>query len=109
MDKRKEMLLAAATVAVALTVTLSAAEIALRVRSTYKNIYNIEMVKYATELKMPDPEGQVSHVHQRNKTAKLMGVEVSLNTLGNRGPDLAVQKPANTKRVFVLGSSVTMG
>jgi lysophospholipase L1-like esterase len=67
------------------------------------------MVKYAKELKEPDPKGEISHVHRTNASAELMGVEVKLNSLGHRGPELTQPKSPDIKRVFVLGSSVTMG
>lgn len=83
-------------------------ELLVRIISTKKLFYNIEMVKYAKELKIPDPEGIASHMHRPNASAVLMGTEIKLNSLGNRGPDLGV-KSKDTKRILVLGSSVTMG
>lgn len=81
----------------------------MRVITSRRLIYNIEMVKYARALKQPDPRGVVSHVHRPSQRATLMGVEVALNALGNRGPELIDPKPSGTSRVLVLGSSVTMG
>jgi lysophospholipase L1-like esterase len=81
-------------------------EVAIRIVSLGHPIYNVEMVRYATELKIPGP-GDVSHVHRPNSSAKLMQVEIELNSMGHRGPELAVVKSG--KRVFVLGSSITMG
>ncbi len=72
-------------------------------------IYNIEMVKYARELKVRDSTGAVSHVHRPSSSAHLMGVDVSLNSLGDRGPELKDPKDPNRKRVLVLGSSITLG
>lgn len=60
------------------------------------------MAKYATELKMRDPRGEVSHVHRPSASAKLMGVEVSLNSQGNRGPELATPRDTLRKRLLVL-------
>jgi hypothetical protein len=93
----------------ALTVTFAIGEIAVRMVSGSRQIYNIEMVKYATRLKTRDPRGEVSHVHRASVRSRLMGVEVSLNSLGHRGPELANPKDPRRKRVFVLGSSVTLG
>lgn len=91
----------------ALTVTLAVGEGALRVVFAYRLNYNIEMVKYAKALKQRDSGGEVSHVHRPNTSATLMGVEVALNSLGDRGPEVAAKQPAST-RVLVLGSSVTL-
>ena len=93
----------------ATVLTLAAGEGIIRVVSSCRLIYNIEMVKYARELKMRDPKGEVSHVHRPSSSARLMGVEVSLNSLGQRGPERSPAKPAGVKRILVLGSSITMG
>jgi len=89
--------------------TLFAGEGVMRIISSFHLIYNIEMVKYARELKMRDPKGEVSHVHRPSSHARLMGVDISLNSLGQRGPERSVEKPMSTKRILVLGSSITMG
>ena len=89
-------------------VTLLIGEGAIRLVSTHRLIYNIEMVRYAKELKQRDPSGAVSHVHQPNASARLMGVQISLNSFGNRGPELGARS-TQVKRVLVLGSSVTFG
>lgn len=95
---------------VAVTVIgLGLGELAMRVIASQRLIYNIEMVKYATALKMPDTLGQVSHVHRPGASAHLMGVDIALNHLGHRGPDLPATRDPSHKRVFVLGSSVTLG
>ena len=94
---------------IATVVTLGLGEIVTRVIASRRLIYNIEMVRYATQLKMPDPLGEVSHVHRPSASARLMGVDVSLNSLGNRGPELTTPRDPSRKRVFVLGSSVTLG
>lgn len=80
----------------------------LRVVTAYRLNYNIEMVRYAKALKQRDPSGEVSHIHRPNSSARLMGTEISLNSLGDRGPELK-PRTDQTKRVLVLGSSVTLG
>lgn len=94
---------------VATLFTLAVGELVIRVVSSRKLLYNIEMVKYAKALKMRDPKGEVSHVHRPSSRAKLMGVDVSLNSLGDRGPELTPVRDSLRKRVLVLGSSITMG
>lgn len=94
---------------VATFVTLAIGEVVIRVVASRRLIYNIEMVRYAKELKMRDPRGEVSHVHRPSSRATLMGVDVSLNALGDRAPELAEPRDSLRKRVLVLGSSITMG
>jgi lysophospholipase L1-like esterase len=108
MGKWKQIREKAGALLFGILVTLVLGEVIVRVAASQTHIYNLEMVRYAKELKMPDPRGEVSHVHRANASARLMGVDVSLNALGHRGPDLPARSP-DRKRVFVLGSSVTMG
>ena len=105
----RDLLFGLAFSIIATIITLAAGELIIRVISSRRMIYNIEMVKYAKELKMRDPKGEVSHVHRPSSHAKLMGVDVSLNSLGDRGPELSATRDSMRKRVFVLGSSITMG
>ena len=105
---KRQGLQRAASLVIGTLAALLVGEVAVRVMASQSLVYNIEMVRYATELKTADPRGEVSHVHRPNASARLMGVDVALNSLGHRGPDLP-PKSADRKRVFVLGSSVTMG
>jgi lysophospholipase L1-like esterase len=107
--KATELRKRVASLVLGTVIALVAGEIVVRIVAATSLIYNIEMVRYAKELKMPDPSGHVSHVHRANASAHLMGVDISLNSLGNRGPDLTEPKPKDKKRVLVLGSSVTFG
>lgn len=103
-----EVLLGLAFSIAATAITLGVGEVAIRAVAHRRLIYNIEMVRYATALKMRDPLGEVSHVHRPSSRATLMGVDVSLNSLGDRGPEPAPRIPGR-RRVLVLGSSITMG
>lgn len=107
--QEKEVVLGLVVGLLAIAFTLVLGEVAVRVISRQKLIYNIEMVKYATDLKMRDPKGEVSHVHRPSSSAHLMGVDVSLNSLGDRGPELPATRDSSKKRVLVMGSSITMG
>lgn len=108
-SKLREVIFAIVFIFIATAVTLGLGEIALRIIASQHLIYNIEMVKYAKELKMRDPSGRASHVHRPSSSAKLMGVTISLNSLGDRGPELKNPKPAGCERILVMGSSITMG
>jgi len=108
-SRRRELVFGLAFMAIAIAVTLALGEIAIRVIASRRLIYNIEMVKYATTLKMRDPNDEVSHVHRPSAHARLMGVDIALNSLGHRGPELATPREPSRKRVLVLGSSVTLG
>lgn len=84
-------------------------EVVIRAISAFTMVYSVEMLNYAKELKVRSDNPVLTHQHRTNASAELMGVEVSLNSLGHRGPELANPKPAGEKRIFVLGSSFTLG
>lgn len=108
-NKNNKILHAIVFLTVAVVLSLAAGETTLRFVSDHVLIYNIEMLKYGNQLKMRDPLNEISHVHRPNSSARLMGVDISLNSLGNRSRELVTPKPAGEKRVYVAGSSVTMG
>ncbi|WP_186435020.1 SGNH/GDSL hydrolase family protein [Gillisia sp. Hel_I_86] len=65
--------------------------------------YNIEMWKYANELKTQD--SVLGHVHKKSKEATLQNVEIKLNSLGMRSPEPNPDK----KKILFLGSSISLG
>lgn len=93
------------TLLVTILVTLGAAEGIIRLKNANMKNYDIEMWKYARELKTPDP--LLGHVHVPNRSAVLESVQVSINGLGMRGP--MPQEPAAERRILFLGSSITLG
>ena len=84
-------------------------EIVLRVLSSITNIYNIEMLNYAKELKVKSAIPGVSQEHRPNASARLMGVDITLNSLGHRSAELRNPKRADERRLHFLGSSIALG
>lgn len=70
--------------------------------------YHLEMWKYAVNLKEVAPNPAIGHQHKANSQARLMGVDVSINALGMRDPDRAIEEPAASK-ILMLGDSITFG
>jgi lysophospholipase L1-like esterase len=70
---------------------------------------DLEMWKYATDVKEPAVPPALGHVHRPNARAHLMGVDVRTNAQGFRGGELSAAKPAGVRRVLLLGDSLTMG
>jgi len=86
-----------------------ATEFAFRMYTKSTIIYDIEMHKYAKSLKQRSSYPGLSHEHVANSQAHLMGVDCKINNVGFRDEPLAEVKPANIKRIFVVGSSITFG
>ena len=72
------------------------------VNSDMKN-YDIEMWRYANELKTQDPI--LGHHHVSNKSSILQGVEIKLNSEGMRSDEFEI----NDKKIVFLGSSISLG
>ena len=86
-----------------------AMELALRVGFARSLDFSMEMWKYATQLKRPVANPQLSFVHAPNSSAFLMGAPVSINSHGLRDREYSEDKPPNTFRVMMLGDSTTFG
>lgn len=87
-----------------------AGELLLRVSYPVYSNYNTEMWRYATAIKRKTPENPaLGHEHKPNASKELYGTEIRTNSLGLREDrDLEVPKPAGTKRLLVLGDSITL-
>jgi hypothetical protein len=78
------------------------AEIALRLKNSSMTNYDIEMWRYAKELKQPSPDPVRGHEHLKNASAVLQSVNVRTNDWGLRGGPVAPRQ-AGTRRILVLG------
>jgi lysophospholipase L1-like esterase len=71
--------------------------------------YDIEMWKYAVELKRLSSNPTLGIEHIPNKTARLQNTVISINSMGFRDREYSQEKPAGVYRILVLGSSITLG
>lgn len=96
-------------VVISLILTVLAAEGLLRVVYSQSMDFDMEMWKYATQVKIASHDPRVGHDHRPHRRAFLMGVEVTTNRFGLRGDETTLEKPVNTYRIVVAGDSITMG
>lgn len=68
--------------------------------------YVIEMWRYAKLLKRKSDNPDVGHEHIPNSHARLQNVDVSINSLGMRGP---LPRSNATHRIAIIGDSVAFG
>jgi len=87
---------------------LSLAEGLTRLKNSSMKNYDIEMWKYARELKKPSEISILGHEHIPSKRATLQSVDIRINERGMRGPSLTPADPKK-RRILFLGSSVTLG
>ena len=78
------------------------AEVGLRSISYFINVYDIEMLKYAKKLKIISKNSNLSHEHIPNSEAKLMGVNIELNSLGHRNKDILEKKSKDEYRIHII-------
>lgn len=71
--------------------------------------FDLEMWKYAKDIKKEADVAGLGHDHRPNTSGMFMGVPVSINSLGLRDREYAETKPAGKVRVLMLGDSVTFG
>ena len=71
--------------------------------------YNLEMWKYARQLKRVSEDPQQGHKHIPSRSALLMGVDVAINSHGHRNKEVAIEKSPDSVRVIMLGDSLTFG
>jgi lysophospholipase L1-like esterase len=87
---------------------IGAAEAVLRIKNSSMTNYDIEMWRYAKELKVPSQDPNLGHEHIKNASALLQSVDIRTNEWGLRGAPVSPRDPS-TRRILVLGGSITLG
>ena len=85
-------------------------EIILRIKHSIIPNYDIEMWKYAKELKISVSDKSIGHVHRPNKSGIFQKVEISTNGYGQR--DIEYDNnflEKYNRRFLVIGSSIPLG
>ena len=81
-------------------------EVGTRVYTAAFTLYDIEMSRYASALKISSSNPKIGHVHRPNSSAHLMDVDVQINSDGLRDRDYPVAR-SEQHRIVVLGDSLT--
>jgi lysophospholipase L1-like esterase len=71
--------------------------------------FDVEMWKYARDIKRVSDNPAIGHEHRPGTGGVYMGVPVEINALGLRDRDFPAQKPAGQVRTLMLGDSLTFG
>src|SRR5258708_25657070 len=103
----KTTLFSIASLVLSLVVALLASEAILRAKNSSMKNYDIEMWRYARELKIKSSDPSLDFVHLKNKSAVLQNVEIRLNEWGLRGDPVPPARP-DTRRILFLGASATL-
>jgi lysophospholipase L1-like esterase len=71
--------------------------------------FDLEMWKYAVEIKTVSDNPRIGHVHAPNRHAHLMGVDFATNSRGWRDREFALERRSGVMRIVMLGDSFTAG
>jgi lysophospholipase L1-like esterase len=71
--------------------------------------FDLEMWKYAKDIKRVSANPEIAHEHTPNTSGFFMGVPVEINSMGLRDREFALAKPPGTVRILMLGDSLTFG
>jgi lysophospholipase L1-like esterase len=105
---KKTSIFSSLLVVLCLIVGLVLAEAVLRIKNLSMQNYDIEMWRYAGELKKRSDDPVLGHEHIANSKAQLQSVEIAINERGLRGPPIEPLQPGQ-RRILVLGASITLG
>jgi hypothetical protein len=72
-------------------------------------LYELEMWKYAREVKVRDLRPDIGHRHRPNAEAELMGVPVRTDSFGFRSQPIPEKPDAGVARIAFVGDSIAMG
>jgi hypothetical protein len=71
--------------------------------------YDLEMWKYARDVKRVSTDPLLGHEHAPNRQARLMGVDFRTNSKGLRDREFSYDRPPGKRRIMMLGDSLTVG
>lgn len=84
-------------------------EVVSRLLFREKIRFDVEMWRYAREVKAAGLTPGLRFEHRPGVRARLMGVDVAINAAGLREREITRSKPDNVVRIAVIGDSVTFG
>ena len=105
----RTFVLATVSSVIALAISFAAAEGILRLKNASMKDYNVEMWRYARELKFRSPDPRLGHEHIPNADAVLESVSIRTNAWGLRGGPVSEAPGPGVRRILMLGSSIALG
>ena len=98
-----------ATLLVTLVVIAGLFELSVRLFVDNGMNFNLEMWKYARDVKQRSADPEIGHEHRPFAQAYLMGVDVKTNSVGHRDYEYPVDRQPGVPRIMMLGDSFIEG
>jgi lysophospholipase L1-like esterase len=95
--------------AISLVLTAAFLELAVRYGVDDGMQFDLEMWKYARDVKVVSADPAIGHEHGPNRQAHLMGVDVATSSQGLRDRDFPLERKEGVKRIVMVGDSLTFG
>ncbi len=108
MNFLKELLRGLGAFMISLVIFLVLLEVTLQIYTRIAIYYDVEMARYANEVKIPADNPNIGHYHKPNAEAYLMGTDFKTNSHGWRDQDYDYERN-DAYRIVVLGDSLTVG
>jgi lysophospholipase L1-like esterase len=108
-NRSREWIFGVLTVFLCIVFVLAGAEIFVRAFVDDGMQFDLEMWKYARDIKMVSPDPLIGHQHRPNRAAHLMGVDVATNSHGLRDYEYRYERTPGVLRIVMLGDSFTEG
>jgi lysophospholipase L1-like esterase len=105
---RTHILSSIVLLACSLAFAVGAGELILHVKNSSMKTYDIEMWRYAKNLKVRSDDPALDFDHVRSRSSVLQGVTIRLNEWGLRGAPVDPLPPGG-RRILFLGGSITLG
>ncbi len=88
------------------TIGIGTAEIILRAKNSRMDNYDIEVWKYAKDLKIKSDNPILDYEHRKNVKGTFQNIDFRINERGLRGDKL---RNSEARRILFLGGSITLG
>jgi len=105
----KRLVFGLLTALVPILVTALAFEVLTRLVVDDGMQFDLEMWKYARDVKYVSADPLIAHEHAPNRHARLMGVDFQTNSHGLRDREFSYDRVPGKLRVLMLGDSLTVG
>ncbi len=102
----RDLLKGIAALFVSLIIFMVVLEVSLQIYTRLFIYYDVEMSRYAVEVKTKSDNPKIGHVHKPGASAYLMGVDVKINSDGFRDDEYTIERN-DKRRIAVLGDSLT--